>query len=89
VNDKFRKICGVPEGAHWPEDLTAIRTNPVTNEIFYTPDFLKSVKHGGNVEIFERVSAMVWEDIQVSQRFQEWTRNRTLTKPHEGDATQT
>lgn len=64
---KFRDICGVAHNQTWPQNCTEERTNEVTGEIYYTPDFKSDVRHATNTEIFDKVAEDVLEDIKVSQ----------------------
>ncbi|EPQ53844.1 hypothetical protein GLOTRDRAFT_131174 [Gloeophyllum trabeum ATCC 11539] len=59
---KFREICGVEEGGHWPEADEA-REGPALGEEYFTPDFNASSNHWTNQEIFERVASLVMEDL--------------------------
>lgn len=39
--------------------------NTALNEVYYTPDFDQGVDHTTNIEIFNRVSSLVWRDVKV------------------------
>ncbi|KZP32745.1 hypothetical protein FIBSPDRAFT_943744 [Athelia psychrophila] len=64
VGAKFREICGVHGKQSWPLTNSPPRMNTALNEVYYTPDFDQGVDHTTNIEIFNRVSSLVWRDVK-------------------------
>ncbi|KAJ7596217.1 hypothetical protein C8J56DRAFT_1116728 [Mycena floridula] len=59
----FRRMTGVPAGERWPEDFTQ-RINPVTNEVYLTPNFTLTVTKEPNATIVSKVANSVFNDLK-------------------------
>ncbi|EPQ57915.1 hypothetical protein GLOTRDRAFT_126408 [Gloeophyllum trabeum ATCC 11539] len=62
----FRRLCGVSKSTAWPS-IDETRTNPETDEEYYTPDFDEDVTHATNSAICKRVAEVVYSELKGLQ----------------------
>ncbi|CAK5271990.1 unnamed protein product [Mycena citricolor] len=67
VSTTFRSLCGVSAKTPWP-DPSIERTDPITNEHVFTPNFPGGLADPYNIKIFDAVAMTVLKQIQDPAR---------------------
>jgi hypothetical protein len=68
VLDVFRQVVGV-SGNVWP-DLTITRSNDITHETYFNPNFAVNVAHANNKRLLKAVAKQVIHELKVRLLFE-------------------
>ncbi|KAJ6545261.1 hypothetical protein B0H19DRAFT_1307661 [Mycena capillaripes] len=68
ITSSFRRLCNIPKPKEWPAQYTTTRINPLTNEIYFSPNFDGAVNDPENRVEVGKIAGKIKHD---------WTESRS------------